>query len=109
VSPFVAYHTTPRRHRESIERYGLLPNLPNASQHFGIYVYQDDCIHLTRDRRRRRRYWTRWDHRPPHDLWQVGYVGPLCPDQYVTNGLVLFERPQYLSRVSHLSHVTTAA
>jgi hypothetical protein len=106
VSPLVCYHSTARRHREAITEYGLLPNLPNAGQHFGIYVYCDDCVHVTRERRRRRAYWTRWDHLPPNDLWRVGYVGPLCPDQYVTNGLVLFERPQLVSLVSQLSQVT---
>jgi hypothetical protein len=107
MSPLVCYHSTPRRHREAIQRYGLLPNLPNMGQHYGIYVYCDDCIHKTREYRRSRRFWTRWEHRPPNDLWQVGYVGPLCPDQWVTNGLVLFEKPQLLSLVSRLSLVTS--
>jgi hypothetical protein len=103
MSPFICYHSTARRHRETILQYGLLPNLPNASQHYGIYVFRDDCSHITREHRRPRAFWCRWDHCPPNDLWQVGYVGPLCPDQYVTNSWVLFDTPQYLSRVSQLS------
>jgi len=103
VSPFVCYHSSARRHRESIREYGLLPNLPNAGQLFGIYAYRDDYEHITRDRHRRRAFWTRWDHRPPNDLWEVAYIGPFCPDQYVANGIVLFTRPQFVSLVSHLS------
>jgi hypothetical protein len=96
MSPLVCYHSTARRHRESIVECGLLPNRPNVRQRFGVYAYCDDCIHVTR----KRAYWCRWDHRPPNDLWQVGYVGPLRPDPYVANGLVLFERPQLLALVS---------
>jgi hypothetical protein len=103
VSPLVAYHSTPRRHRASIERHGLLCGLPNVGQHFGVYVYSDDYEHATCERRRSKQYWVYWAHRPPNDLWRVAYIGPLCPDQYVANALVLFERVQVL----HLSRVTS--
>ena len=107
MSPFICYHSTARRHRDSIWRYGLLPNLPNAGQHFGVYVYQDDAPHVTRERRRPRQFWCRWAHRPPNDLWQVAYIGPLYRDQYVTNGFVLFDPVQSVSLLSQLSQVTS--
>jgi len=100
VSPFVCYHSTARRHREAIERYGLLCSLPNAGQHFGIYAFSDDITHPTREYRRSRKFWCYWAHRPPNDLWQIGYVGPMLPDRWVANGIVLLERPQYVSLVS---------
>jgi len=106
VTPFMCYHSTARRHRESIEQYGLLCNLPNAGQHFGIYCFSDDLAHTTREYRRSKRAWCRWGHREPNDLWQVGYCGPMLHDRWVTNGIVLLERPQYVSRVSQLSQVT---
>jgi hypothetical protein len=97
MSPFVAYHSAPRRYRHSIRRYGLLPNLPSASQLFGVYVYRDDYTHRTRHMRIRGAFrpvhvW--WTHAAPNDLWETAYIGPLCPDQFVDNGLVLFYPPQ---------------
>lgn len=104
MSPLIAYHTAPPRCRDHIRKHGLLPNLPNPSQLFGIYVYRDDYTHPLRSRRSRR-YWCHWTHRPQNDLWEVAYIGPMCGDQFVTNGLVLFERPQFVSLLSRLSRV----
>jgi len=103
VSPVIVYHSTARRHRESIERHGLLGNLPNAGQWWGIYTFRDDYRHIPPRDRRNRRTWTIWTHHEPNDLWEIAYIGPLLPDQYVANGLVLTERPEFVSRVSRLS------
>lgn len=102
------YHATPRRHRDAIRQYGLLPNLPNCSQLFGVYAFQDEAYHDTRMMRgiggrwRRVRVW--WDYKPPNDLWQIAYVGPITPDQFVENGFVLDAiPPEHVSLVSQLS------
>lgn len=88
-----ALHSSPRRHREAIQRVGLLPNLPHPAQHFGVYVFNDDYNHRTAYKGSfRRTFRVRWSHRPPNDLWRVGYCGPLCGDQFVENGLVLFDQ-----------------
>jgi len=109
MSPLIAYHSSSCCHRFGIRKYGLLPDQPNAGQPFGVYVFRDDYRHVTtmRDRRRDRRYWVVWSHRPPADLWEVAYIGPLRPDPYVTNGLVLLEQPQHVSLVSPVSLVTS--
>lgn len=104
MSPFIAYHSCPRRYRESILQYGLLPSLPNPAQFYGVYVFRDDYQHPTRSKGNlSRSFRCHWDHRPPNDLWEVAYIGPMCGDQYVENGLVLFERPQFASLLSQLS------
>jgi hypothetical protein len=106
VSPLAAYHSTSRRHRESIQEHGLLPNLPNATQLYGVYVFRDDLYHRTRHMRIRgafRQVRVRWAHETHNDLWEVAYVGPLCPDQFVENGLVLYYPPQLVSLLTQLS------
>src|SRR5215469_455494 len=110
MSPLVAYHSTARRHREAIHRYGLIPALPSSAQWFGVYVYRDDYTHRTRHMRYRsgiRPVSCWWAHRPPNDLWEVAYIGPLYPDQFVANALVLSEPPEHVSLVSPLSRVTS--
>lgn len=100
----MAYHSTPRRHREAIQRYGLLPSLPSPAQFYGVYVYRDDYSHPTRAKGNlSRSFRCHWSHAAPNDLWRVAYIGPLCGDQFVENGLVLFDRPEFASLVSHLS------
>lgn len=109
MSPLVAYHNSPRRYRDSINRYGLLPNKPSAAGCFGVYVFRDDYTHTvyTTHNRVARPYHLRWRHRNPDDLWEVAYIGPLRADRFVENGLVLLEQPQFTSLVTHLSEVTT--
>ena len=108
MSPLIAYHVAPRRYRQSIERYGLLPNLPTPANFYGVYVYCDDHWHPTWRVRRdgtARMFRLQWEHRAG-DLWEVAYIGPVCPDPFVANGLILTEPVQFASLVSHLSRVT---
>jgi len=86
----VAYHSTAFRHREAIRQYGMLPTLPHPAQYFGVYVFGEFDHPTFMKGSFRRQFRCRWDHSPKNDLWQIVYCGPLCEDQYVENGLVLF-------------------
>ena len=76
MSPFVAYHSTAFRHRDSIRAHGLLLNKPATGRPFGVYVFRPDYGHPTFSRGHR----VVWGHRPPSDLWQVAYIGPIVRD-----------------------------
>lgn len=90
MSPVIFYHSTLPRHRESIERLGLLPGLPHPAQYFGVYVYNDDFGHATHTKGSfRRAFRCYWAHGDGNDLWQVAYIGPMFEDQFVENGMVL--------------------
>lgn len=99
MSPFIAYHATARRHRFGIRRYGLLPSEPGMEQPYGVYVFNDDFGHATFTRSL---FVCRWSWWQPMDLWRVAYVGPLSPDRYVENGLVLHNPvpPEYVTLVT---------
>lgn len=84
MSPLVAYHVTRTACRDSIQEYGLLPNrLPGRP--YGVYVFRgdDSFDHLG---------WNStcvWHDSPASDLWEVTYIGPLMPDRYVLNAMIL--------------------
>lgn len=101
MSPFVAYHATVFRHRESIRKYGLLAAGSNPER-FGVYVFREDYGHPTFSRTRA---CVRWGHWPPNDLWQVSYIGPMSPDHYVENGLILHYSvpPQHLVLITGIT------
>lgn len=95
MSPLVAYHATAQRHRENILRYGLIPHQPTRLQPWGVYVYRPDreFDHNTGGKQWRPSG-VRWVGAWPMDVWQVSYIGPVCADQFVMNGWVLFEQVQ---------------
>lgn len=76
-----------RKCRESIREHGLLPNRPTSHRPYGVYVFRDDgglnheCYHSI----------TEWEWWPEAytDCWQVAYIGPMMPDEYVINGMIL--------------------
>ena len=103
MSPLVALHATNFRYREGIYARGLLPSQPAAIQDYGVYVFSDDdsfehavysrasgglIVHWACDR--------------GQDVWQVAYIGPLCADRFVANGLVLLHRvpPEHVKLVT---------
>lgn len=105
MSPFVAYHATSRRHRDSIWQHGLLIDYSGerSPERIGIYVFNDECQHPTFSRSPIGGIW--WSYGVRQDVWQVAYIGPLAPDHYVNNGMILYERvpPQCLSLITHIT------
>jgi hypothetical protein len=97
MSPLVAYHATNRRSRTSIANRGLFPAMPAIGRPFGVYVFREDdaVTHSIFSRTQR----LRWTSDRGQDVWEVSYIGPITPDHYVENGLVL------LGRVTHVSLV----
>ncbi|MGH7240236.1 MAG: hypothetical protein ACREHG_09285 [Candidatus Saccharimonadales bacterium] len=92
MSPFIALHATRRACRHSILHLGLLRSQPNRGQPYGIYVYrQDDSIDHQVWLKTFEAIHCRWAGQPPQDIWMVAYIGPMCEDQYVTNGMVLLQ------------------
>lgn len=106
MSPLIAYHATPMRHRNSIAELGLLACCPMKGRPYGVYVFSNAFDHPVFSRARRSRaIKCKWDWQPPSDLWQVAYIGPLSPDHYVANAMILHERvpPQCLSLITHIT------
>lgn len=105
MSPFIAYHATARRHRENIYEHGLIAgSCMTQPANFGVYVFNDDCPHPTFSRvAGTASCW--WGRGGSEDCWQVAYVGPMSPDQYVENGMLLHESvpPQHLSLITHIT------
>lgn len=101
MSPFVAYHSTVYRHRNSIRERGLLPGVPANARPFGVYVFTPHDGHPTLLRGRR----LVWGASPTGDLWEVEYIGPMSEDRYVTNGFVLhnYVPPRHLSLITHIT------
>lgn len=92
VSPFIGYHYTARRHRESISERGLVAGRSLCQPDtWGVYVYNSEA-HPSRDR-----LW--WGNGGRGDTWRVGYVGPISPDPYVQNGWILHSSvpPEHIS------------
>lgn len=102
MSPFVAYHATSRRHRESIRERGLLRDwfAHRPPHRIGIYVFNDECEHPTFSRSAFGGLW--WSYGSGQDVWEVAYIGPMAPDQYVCNGMILYEKvpPECLSLIT---------
>lgn len=88
MSPLVAYHSTYRRCRDSIMARGLIRSEPTMIQPYGVYVYGDDFGHPIWSRSGKGVY---WGSGPNNDVWQVSYIGPLCDDPLVANGMVLLK------------------
>ena len=84
MSPLVAYHATPVRHREGIYRHGLLCSQPVRNRPFGVYVYRNDSEfdHPTLNSH------TVWGCGGKLDEWEVSYIGPVTSDIYVANALI---------------------
>lgn len=104
MTPFLAYHATPRRHRESIGILGLIPGRPMRGRPFGVYVFNDNAPHPTFSRGRFSVWWSGGPYYR-EDIWQVAYIGPMLSDEYVENGWVLLEGvpPQCLSLITHIT------
>lgn len=85
MSPIAAYHATPARHREGIAKHGLLCGQPTKGRPFGVYVYRDDDSfdHPMLNN------WIFWGCGGKLDKWSVSYIGPMIPDKYVSNGMIL--------------------
>lgn len=104
MSPFVAYHATSRRHRDSIREHGLLLNFERMSpERNGVYVFNDECEHPTFSRSALGGIF--WSYGVNQDLWEVAYIGPMAPDHFVNNGIILYERvpPECLSLITHIT------
>lgn len=87
MSPLVAYHATRRACRESIQRHGLLCDKPRGKRPFGVYVFREDGAldHLGWNSR------AAWTTEKAQDVWEVAYIGPMMPDQYVLNAFILLQ------------------
>lgn len=92
VNLVVGYHATWWRHRDSIRERGLLRSEPSFTQPFGIYIYRDDTEFDHPSYGKEKALRCRWSssYVPDNvvDIWQIGYCGPMIPDQYVENGMV---------------------
>lgn len=96
MSPLVAYHVTRKACRASIEENGLLCNRPTKARPFGVYVFRWDRSfeHVTWESR------SEWTFYHGQDLWEVAYIGPLMPDQYVFNALILLRPATHVTLVT---------
>lgn len=97
MSPLVAYHATRAACRESIRQHGLLPTGSHDGRPFGVYVFRPDSEldHPCKNSA------CEWECHPRQDLWETAYIGPLAPDQYVLNAVILF------GLVDHVTLVTS--
>lgn len=102
MSPLIALHATSVACRDSIRRRGLLPGQPNESRPYGVYVYSDGVGNRGSRCRNQDGSPRIWDSLPAQDVWQVAYIGPMAPDVYIANALILFDRiePEYITLVT---------
>lgn len=84
----VALHVTYVTRRESIRARGLLGAQPTKARPFGVYVFRDDgsLDHNTIGSHR-----IHWSSERGSDTWQAVYCGPVMPDRYIVNGIILLE------------------
>lgn len=101
MSPFIAFHATGVRHRESIRKRGLLAGSMDHRP-FGVYVYRDDYGHPTFGRGS---FSVRWGDGNGSDVWQVAHIGPMSEDHFVENGIILHDPvpPQHLTLITHIT------
>ena len=87
MSPLVAYHATRRACRDSILQNGLLCDRPTGKRPFGVYVFREDgsLDHSGMNTR------TVWESHRAQDLWEVSYIGPIAPDRFVLNAVILLQ------------------
>lgn len=103
MSPLLVLHATRVACRDSIRAHGLLPACPQDGRPFGVYAYSDGI--RNRGFRCRRsdgtpRNWIAGY--PGVDVWQASYIGPMAPDVYIANGIILFDPvpPEHVTLVT---------
>lgn len=102
VNQVICFHETQRRHREGIQRLGLLRSEPTVSQAFGIYVYREDSSFDHPTYAKCGGYRIRWAANDRADTWRIAYCGPLTPDPFVENAMILLRDtpPEHVTLVT---------
>lgn len=94
MSPLLALHVTRVTCRDSIRRHGLIPASPGRGRPFGVYVTADgvrnrNTIQSSTLEPKPQPAWSNNGY--GSDIWQIAYIGPLAPDPYFQDALILFD------------------